>query len=162
MPEFRLQWTIIYMATIFTLVSMMCSRNWLLKQFHLLSIDCFLEIDVLSWAISLAHLWKYISTFLFHCYYLSLCQNLVSTKCQAHNYVLDIKTNKKWSGPDLCSSVGWVLYCKAKCHLFNSQSGHMPGLQAQSPQLGVCERQSMDVSPTCWCSSPFLPRFPSL
>ena len=34
--------------------------------------------------------------------------------------------------PDWCGSVGWTLSHKAKGHQFNSQSGHMRGLQVWS------------------------------
>ena len=46
--------------------------------------------------------------------------------------------------PDWCGSVGWALSHKLKGHLFNSQSGHMPGLGARFPVRGV--RDVIDVS----------------
>ena len=48
----------------------------------------------------------------------------------------------------LCGSVDWVLDCEPKGCWFDSQSGHMPGLQPRSgPQLGVHKRQPhIDVS----------------
>ena len=53
----------------------------------------------------------------------------------------------------------WIeeLSHKAKGRRFNSQSGHMPGMQARSP-VRACERQQhTDVSLPF-----FLPPFPSL
>ena len=57
---------------------------------------------------------------------------------------------------DQCGSVDWASFCKVKGHWFDSQSGHTPGLQVQSP-LGACMRkQPINVS-----LPPFLPLFPS-
>ena len=39
-------------------------------------------------------------------------------------------------GPGWCGSVDSVPACKPAGHQFDSQSGHMPGLQARSP-VGV-------------------------
>ena len=39
----------------------------------------------------------------------------------------------------------WAPACEPKGHWFDSQSGHMPGLQARSPVRG-CEKQLIDVS----------------
>ena len=39
--------------------------------------------------------------------------------------------------PGWCGSVDWVLACEPKGHQFNSQSEHMPGLQARSPVGGM-------------------------
>ena len=36
-----------------------------------------------------------------------------------------------------CGSVDWVLACEPKHCQFDSQSGHMPGLQARSPVGGA-------------------------
>ena len=47
-----------------------------------------------------------------------------------------------------CGSVDWVLAFEPKGHWFNSQSEHMPGLQARSPVRGVRE------ATTHWCFSP--------
>ena len=52
-----------------------------------------------------------------------------------------------------CGSVGWALACKPKGHWFDSQSGHMPGLQARSPVGGTQE------ATTHWCFSPSLSPF---
>ena len=52
--------------------------------------------------------------------------------------------------PGWCGSVDWALACKPKGHWFNSQSGHMPGLQARSPVGGVRE------ATTRGCFSPSL------
>ena len=41
--------------------------------------------------------------------------------------------------PDWCGSVGWASSLKPKGHQFNSQSGHMSGLQARSLVGGVQE-----------------------
>ena len=38
-----------------------------------------------------------------------------------------------------CGSVDWAQVCQLKGHRFNSQSGHMPGLQARSPVRGMWE-----------------------
>ena len=52
--------------------------------------------------------------------------------------------------PGWCGSVDWVLACEAKGHWFNSQPGHMPGLQSKSPLGGAW------VATTHWCFSPSL------
>ena len=39
--------------------------------------------------------------------------------------------------PGWCGSVDWVLACEPKCHWLDSQSGHVPGLQAGSPAGGM-------------------------
>ena len=57
---------------------------------------------------------------------------------------------KTKSSPGWCGSVDWVLDWETKGHWFNSQSGHMPGLQARSPVGGVWE------ATTYWCFSPSL------
>ena len=44
---------------------------------------------------------------------------------------------KKLKNLDWSSSVGWALSCKPKGHQFDSQSGHMPGLQDRSLVGGV-------------------------
>ena len=59
-------------------------------------------------------------------------------------------------GPGWCSSVHWVQAWEPKGHLFDSQSGHMPGLWVRSPIGGMWE------ATTHWCFSPSLPPFPSL
>ena len=41
--------------------------------------------------------------------------------------------NEKQPSPDQCGSVGWASSHKAKRRQFDSWSGHMPGLQVQSP-----------------------------
>ena len=58
------------------------------------------------------------------------------------------------NSPGSCGSVDWALACKPKGCQLDSQSGHMPGLQARSPVGGVWE------ATTHWCFSPSLP--PSL
>ena len=42
----------------------------------------------------------------------------------------------KYFRADWCSSVDWAQACEAKGHPFDSQSEHMPGLQARSPVGG--------------------------
>ena len=53
-------------------------------------------------------------------------------------------------GPGWCGSGDWALACEPKGRQFNSQSGHMPGLQARSPGGGVRE------ATTHWCFFPSL------
>ena len=69
------------------------------------------------------------------------------------------KKNSYSSGQ--CGSVAWASSCKAKGHWFNSQSGHMSGLQAESlvgaHGWGTFERKLINVSLPL-----FLPLFPSL
>ena len=61
-----------------------------------------------------------------------------------------------WSGyviriyPRWCGSVDWVPACEPKGCWFNSQTGHMPGLQTRSPVGGTQE------ATTHWCFSPSL------
>ena len=62
--------------------------------------------------------------------------------------------------PGRCGLVGWVSSRKPKGGGFDSQSGHMPGLQAPSPVGGTCKRQLIDVSLSHQCFSP--PLSPSL
>ena len=59
-----------------------------------------------------------------------------------------------YSSPGCCGSVDWVLAWEPKCRQLNSQSGHIPWLQARSPVGGTQE------ATTHWCFSPSL--FPSL
>ena len=47
--------------------------------------------------------------------------------------------------PGWCGSVDWALACEPKGHWLDSQSGHMPGLQARSP-VG-----SVQAATTHWC-----------
>ena len=52
----------------------------------------------------------------------------------------------KINSPGWCGSVDLVLAWEPKGRWFDSQSGHMPGLQ-EGPQQGACERQPhIDVS----------------
>ena len=60
------------------------------------------------------------------------------------------------NGPSWCSSVDWAQACERKGCWFNSQSGHMPGLQARSPVGGMQE------ATTHWCFPLFLLLFFSL
>ena len=52
--------------------------------------------------------------------------------------------------PGWCGSVDWASACEPKGHQFNSQSGHMPGLQVRCPVGGMWE------ATTHCCFSPFL------
>ena len=52
--------------------------------------------------------------------------------------------------PGWCSSVDWAWACEPKGCWFNSQSGHMPGLQARSPVVDAWE------ATTHWCFFPSL------
>ena len=52
--------------------------------------------------------------------------------------------------PGRCGLVDWVLACKPKGRQFNSQSGHLPALQAGSLVGGAWE------ATTHWCFSPSL------
>ena len=52
--------------------------------------------------------------------------------------------------PGWCGSVDWTPAWEPKGHQFNSQSGHMPRLQARSPVGGAQE------ATTHWCFSPSL------
>ena len=65
------------------------------------------------------------------------------------NFLVNQKTDfcPAWYG-----SVDWAMACKPKGRWFDSQSGHVPGLQARSPAVGVQE-----ASTHC-----FLLLFPSL
>ena len=55
-------------------------------------------------------------------------------------YIYHLDTNyKNNAGPGLCGSVDWVQACEPKRHWSDSQSGHMPGLQARSPVEGELE-----------------------
>ena len=67
-----------------------------------------------------------------------------------------VRKVKRSSHPGWCGSVDWALACKPKGRWFNSQSGHMPGLQARSPVGGAWE------AATQWCFPFYLPPFPSL
>ena len=57
---------------------------------------------------------------------------------------------KKYYGPGWCGSADWAPDCEPKGPWFDSQSGHMPGLQAGSPVRGT------QGTATHWCFSPFL------
>ena len=51
--------------------------------------------------------------------------------------------------PDWCGSVDWVPAYQPQGYWFDSQSGHMPGLQVGSPSGGMWKA-------TSWCFSPSL------
>ena len=57
---------------------------------------------------------------------------------------------KGLKSPGWCGSVDWTPTCEAKGRWFDSQTGHMPGLQARSSVGGAPE------ATTRWCFSPFL------
>ena len=65
-------------------------------------------------------------------------------------FSLKIKSFKRNMSPGWCGSVDWTLDWEAKGRWFNSQSGHMPGLQARSPVRGAWE------ATIHWCYSPSL------
>ena len=46
-------------------------------------------------------------------------------------HVLKVFLNAE-NNPGYCGAVDWALACEPKGHWFNSQLGHMPGLQAMS------------------------------
>ena len=80
--------------------------------------------------------------------------NIRTVNTENWNY----KQSKKLFSPDWCGSVDWAPACKPKSGRFNSQSGHMLGLQAKSLVGGMRE------ATTYWWFSPslFLSPFPSL
>ena len=54
--------------------------------------------------------------------------------------------------PDWCGSVDWVPACEPKGCWFDSQSGHMHGLQARSP-VGVVREGNWSMFSPCLSSS---------
>ena len=65
--------------------------------------------------------------------------------------------------PGWYGSVDRTLACEPESRRFNSQLGHMPGLQARSPDRGMWEAAYQCISFTSMFLSPlFLPPFPSL
>ena len=85
---------------------------------------------------------------------------------QSHILILDntikpLRSQKRHTSPGWCGSVDWVPAFKPKGHQFDSQSGHMPGLQARSPVRGVWEATNQCFSRTSMyinvSLSPFLP-----
>ena len=69
--------------------------------------------------------------------------------------------NKVSGGPDWRGSVGWESFCGAKGRWFNSQSGHVSGLQARSPVGGRQQATNRCFSRTS-VSLLFLHPLPSL
>ena len=63
---------------------------------------------------------------------------------------LEFITQKIYPCPGWCGSVDWVPACKARALWFDSQSGHMPGLQARPPVGDMWE------ATTHWCFFPSL------
>ena len=53
--------------------------------------------------------------------------------------ILKIFFKRAPSCPDQCGSVGWASSCKVKDRLFDSWSGHLPGLWVQAPVGCKCE-----------------------
>ena len=58
--------------------------------------------------------------------------------------------------PGWCGSVDWAPACKPKGYWFDSQSGHMPGLQARSPVGGMREATSQCLSLSFSLPSPLM------
>ena len=56
--------------------------------------------------------------------------------------------------PGWCGSVDRVPACRLKGHLFDSQAGHVPGMQARSPVGGVQEATNRCFSPSLSPSFP--------
>ena len=90
------------------------------------------------------YLWEVVS-WKVHC----ICRE--SSRCTLSMFWL----SKNKSSPGWCGSVDWGLAYEPKDRWFDSQSGHVPGLQARSPVGGVWET----TTPWCFsCSlSPSLP-----
>ena len=92
------------------------------------------------------------------CCRLGLCVTIITSLCP-HSEVLTglvfslrILRFRKQFSPVWCGSVDWAPACKPKGCRFDSQSGHMPGVRAQSP-LGARDRPayidiSLPLSPT--------------
>ena len=76
----------------------------------------------------------------------------------------DLKPFKPILSPSWCGSVDWVPACKPKGCLFNSQSGHRPGLWARSPVGGMWEATThwTSLSLSLFSLSPFLSPLPPL
>ena len=66
-----------------------------------------------------------------------------------NNRIVILNTQERWGitsqqlravfNPGWCGSMDWVPACEPKGCQFDSQSGHMPGLQARSPAGGARE-----------------------
>ena len=65
--------------------------------------------------------------------------------------------NENSLGPGWCGSVDWVPACEPKGHQFDSQSGHMPGLQARCLVRGMWEVTSQLILLSSHLSSLSLP-----
>ena len=75
-----------------------------------------------------------------------------SEDCEAApTELLHYCSDKRKLCPGWCGSVDWVPACEPNSGRFDSQSGHMPGLQARSPVGGMQE------TTTHWCFSPSFP-----
>ena len=68
-----------------------------------------------------------------------------------------IKNQKALAVVTGAAPVGWALCREVKSRWFSFMSGHMPGLQVQSPSRGMYVRQQIDVSLSHQCFSPSLP-----
>ena len=68
--------------------------------------------------------------------------------CLSMSTLLNIYPSQIERGPGWCGSVDWVSTCESKGRWFDSQSGHMLGLQARAPVGGTWE------ATTRWCCSP--------
>ena len=80
--------------------------------------------------------------------------------CFCHSFSQYFKTVRMFSGQ--CGSAGWALSRKAKDCLLDSWSGHVPGLQVQSPvTVHTKSSQSMFLSHTD-VSLPLSPSLPLL
>ena len=80
----------------------------------------------------------------------NLLMNIVFHHTEWHLIPGNLFQLKKNYSLGWCSSVDWAWACEPKGHQFDSQSGHMSGLQARSPVGSIQE------STTHWCFSPSL------
>ena len=72
-------------------------------------------------------------------------------------FIFSVFNQNAWkNSPGWCGSVDWSPACEPSGCWFDSQSGHMPGLQTRSPVGDSWE------GTTHWCFSPSLSPFPSL
>ena len=73
--------------------------------------------------------------------------NIKDTLCQRMRDAMKKSRCKiEWMGLWLMGLSGLVPACEAKGRWFNSQSGHMPGLQARSPVGAHKRKPHLDVS----------------
>ena len=92
--------------------------------------------------------------------YLSMAERVKNVWSSLIYYRVHTKTvqtiSKRAFSPGWCGSVDWVLACEPKGCWFDSQSGHMPGLQARFSVGAKWE------ATTHWCFSPSLSPSPPL